>query len=66
MRLNTFLFILSFELIFFFTLGFFQAVMLLEESWMLSGCDLSRKSKIAMSLIAGQDTVVFANGMKQR
>lgn len=40
--------------------------MLLEESWMHSGCDGSQKSKIVMSLIAGQDTVVFENGMKQR
>lgn len=61
-RLNSFLSSPSFELIF-FTLGFFQANMLLEKSWMLSGFGGRQKSQIVVSLIAGQDT---ANGMNLR
>lgn len=40
--------------------------MLLEKSWMFSGCGGRQKSKIVISLIAGQDTAVFANEMNLR
>lgn len=40
--------------------------MLLEKSWMLSGYGGRQKSKITVSLFAGQDTAVFANRMNQR
>lgn len=40
--------------------------MLLEKSWMLSGCGGKQESKVVVSLTGGQDTAGFAHGMNQR